>query len=441
MSSLASRLPTEARARLLPLRPAVQHYAWGSREALPELLGEPPDGRPWAEAWFGAHPAAPSTLSDGTPLDAVLEREPSLLGPEGQHTHLPFLVKLLAAAEPLSLQSHPSEEQARLGWQREEAAGVALDARHRSYRDPHPKPEAVLALTEFLALCGWREVTDLADWLGCLGVAELQDLLRPLLTADDDGERRCDAVRELLSLPAEQRERLTAAVAEALPTVQDPRRALDVEVLGAIVARYPGDAGVLVAQLLAPHRLQPLQSLFVPPGCPHSYVSGVAAEVMTSSDNVLRGGLTPKHVDVPELVRTLDGRATVVPTAGFAVPAAVGFAPSLLELDADLHPDAVLPAAVGASLLLVLDGELTVETGNVSSPGTGESGDHGDGERHTLRRGQAVLVPHAVGPVTVRGGGSLLRVITTAPTGQAADPAADPAASPAVDGAGRGDGA
>ncbi|CAM5684917.1 mannose-6-phosphate isomerase, class I [Streptomyces violaceorubidus] len=210
---------------------------------------------------------------------------------------LPFLLKLLAAGAPLSLQVHPDLAQARAGYEDEERRGVPLDAPHRNYKDANHKPELICALTEFDGLCGFRAPADTADLLDGLGVASLKPYVDLLRAHPEDA-----ALREVLTAI------LTADPEEMSRTVTETAAACD-RLGGAyrpyadIAHHYPGDPGVLAAMLLNHVRLQPGEALYLVVGIPHAYLNGLGVEIMANSDNVLRCGLTPKHVDVPELLR------------------------------------------------------------------------------------------------------------------------------------------
>ena len=293
------------------LENTVRPYAWGSTTALPELLGTPPTGEPQAELWMGAHPGAPSRVeragSTVSLLDAVAA-DPE--GELGQRTvqafgpRLPFLLKLLAAASPLSLQVHPDLAQAAEGYADEEARGVPLDAPHRNYKDSNHKPELICALTPFDGLCGFRTPEDTAALLDGLDVDGLKPYVDILHAHPED-----EALREVLSavLTADKGEMAetvaeTAAAAERLAGEAHPR-AQEYAVYAGIARHYPGDPGVIAAMLLNHVHLRPGEALYLGAGVPHAYLDGLGVEIMANSDNVLRCGLTPKHVDVPELLR------------------------------------------------------------------------------------------------------------------------------------------
>lgn len=275
---------------------APREYSWGSPTLIPALEGREPTGRPEAEIWFGAHPGSPSRTPDGRTLDAVLD--------EAGEPPLPFLLKILAAGMSLSIQVHPSKEQAVAGFAREEATGIPRDADDRTYRDDNHKPEIIVALSDrFRALVGLRplEATRrLLATLGGHGAAELAERLE----GGDESQALADALSWALSDAAR-------------PAVDDISRALqgddtrgefaeERDVLRRIAADFPGDPGVVVALLMNVVVLRRGEALFAPAGALHAYQEGLGVELMAASDNVVRGGLTPKHVDVPELLTLVD---------------------------------------------------------------------------------------------------------------------------------------
>jgi mannose-6-phosphate isomerase len=280
----------------------VRPYAWGSPTAIPELLGAEPTGEPQAEMWMGAHPGAPSRTARGT-LPEVIEADPRReLGPrtvERFGPRLPFLLKILAAGAPLSLQVHPDLDQARRGYEDEERRGIPADAPHRNYKDANHKPELICALTEFDGLCGFRPPAEAAGLLDGLGVASLKPYADLLRAHPEDA-----ALREVLTaLLTADPEEMTRTVAEAAAACA--RLGGAYAPYAGIAHHYPGDPGVLAAMLLNHVRLQPGEALYLGAGIPHAYLHGLGVEIMANSDNVLRCGLTPKHVDVPELLRVV----------------------------------------------------------------------------------------------------------------------------------------
>ncbi len=282
---------------LLPLSNAPRDYAWGSATLIAELTGRAPSGRPEAEVWFGDHPADPAETPDGQTLDAWVATEGARFGVPA---HLPYLLKLLAAASPLSIQAHPSKAQAEAGFAREEAAGIPRDAADRTYRDANHKPELIVALSEtFRALAGLRDLDATrrlvaAMGAGASGLAERLD--RP-----DAGLGA--AIGWVLS--DEGRAHAPDIIAAAAGVASDEFRA-ELDLVGQLDAAYPGDPGVVVALLMNLVTLRRGEGLFVPAGVLHAYLEGLGVEVMAASDNVLRGGLTPKHVDAAELLAVLD---------------------------------------------------------------------------------------------------------------------------------------
>ncbi|MGR8010205.1 mannose-6-phosphate isomerase, class I [Streptomyces hypolithicus] len=286
----------------------VRPYAWGSTTAIPALLGTAPTGEPQAEMWMGAHPGAPSRITRGagsaapqTALSDVIAADPdqelgaatvAKFGPR-----LPFLLKLLAAGAPLSLQVHPDLSQAQEGYAAEESAGVPIDAPHRNYKDANHKPELVCALTPFEGLCGFRAPDEAAEALAALEVDSLKPYVDLLHAHPEEAALREVLTAVLTADRTEMAETVTAAAtaAERLGGAYAPYAVL--------AHHYPGDPGVIAAMLLNHVQLQPGEALFLGAGVPHAYLSGLGVEIMANSDNVLRCGLTPKHVDVPELLR------------------------------------------------------------------------------------------------------------------------------------------
>ncbi|MGY3056885.1 mannose-6-phosphate isomerase [Streptomyces sp. TE3672] len=305
----------------------VRPYAWGSTTAIPELLGIAPTGEPQAEMWMGAHPGAPSLLTritspstapntdtapgDPTPeqpltevIAAAPERELGRATVEKFGPRFPFLLKLLAAGAPLSLQVHPDLAQAKRGYEDEERRSVPIDAPHRTYKDANHKPELICALTPFAGLCGFRRPTEAAEAMAALGVDSLKPYVDLLGAHPEEA-----ALREVLTAilgadPAEMAEtvNLAAAAAERLGGAHAP--------YARIAHHFPGDPGVIAAMLLNYVELQPGEALFLGAGVPHAYLDGLGVEIMANSDNVLRCGLTPKHIDVPELLRIVRFEAT-----------------------------------------------------------------------------------------------------------------------------------
>ncbi|MEV5833665.1 mannose-6-phosphate isomerase, class I [Nocardia sp. NPDC052112] len=295
---------------------ALRSYAWGSRTALAQLCGRPvPSAHPEAELWFGAHPADPAYVrlenSTRSLLELVADDPERELGTAATEFdgRLPFLLKILAAEEPLSLQAHPSSAQARAGFERENLARVPLDSPMRNYRDENHKPELVVALDRFEALAGFREPRRTVELLRALDVPGLRSYA-DLLAAQPDSAGLRTLFTTWITLPQNVLGTLLPQVLDGCVRYLSVKgtREFTAEARTALelAEAYPGDAGVLAALLLNRLTLEPGQGLFLAAGNLHAYLRGLGVEIMANSDNVLRGGLTPKHVDVPELLRVLD---------------------------------------------------------------------------------------------------------------------------------------
>lgn len=342
-------------------------YAWGSTTAIPELFGTEPTGRPQAELWLGAHAGSPAKLvgRDGTLDDVVPGR-------------LPFLLKVLAASSNLSLQAHPTTEQALAGFAAESAAGVPLDSPERNYKDPFHKPELIYALSNpFRALCGFRPVTETrAVLLPVSADPRVTPLLDRLI---DDASLR--GVFEWLITRGEGVDDLLAGVVEAgTARTEDPDDDPSWQTVRFLADRNPGDPGIAVSLLLNSVALAPGQVLYLPAGNIHSYLDGLGIELMAASDNVLRGGLTSKHVDVPELLKVLDFRPSPVPLLAPERPQAgvEVFRPDV----SDFVLTVVSPLAGSPRIALPIDGPAIAlcTTGTVTVSG------------HRLERGHAFYV-------------------------------------------------
>ena len=396
-----SQGPVDPPARLLALHGAEQTYAWGSRTAIPDLLGRPPADGPVAELWLGTHPVAPALVE----ADGARHPAADLVGP------LPFLLKVLAADKALSLQVHPDLDQAAAGFEADEAAGIAVDDPRRRYRDRNHKPELIVALTPFRALAGVRDPARTLAVVARFDLPALEAAFRPL--AGDPATGATAVLRILLTMspaPAAAlvRELVTAAARHSRVSsggADDLARAADL--VGLLAAAHPGDIGIAAALLLNDVTLRPGEGLFQPARMLHAYVSGLGIEIMATSDNVLRGGLTPKHIDVDELLRLVDPTPSGAPVL---TPRTISASPGGLVRGWDVPvADFALAEAIctggGAvpvgrpTVLLAVDGELTIEAATAG-------GDGAPTDPLTLRRGAAALV---TGPadVTVRGRGRL----------------------------------
>jgi mannose-6-phosphate isomerase len=386
----------EVLSMLLRITNVPRPYAWGSHTAIAEFRGVAPSGDPEAELWLGTHPGSPTEVIDadaaGLPatLAEVVASEAVAAEVQGaQPARLPFLLKLLAAAGPLSLQAHPTAEQARAGFEREEAAGIPVDAPHRNYRDPYPKPEIIVALSErFDALCGFRDPADSAA-----AIRELGDDAAVSAFAERVATQPLAEVFEWLLTRGEGVDELVGR-ATALAQQADGPAAATVRMLAAV---YPGDPGVVVALLLHRVSLTRGEALFLPAGNIHAYLDGFGVELMTASDNVLRGGLTPKHIDVPELLSVLDFTPRSVP---LITPSDVGEG-----------VDAFRPADVGFELVRVRDGAShPVGPRSIVLCTAGVGSVRSAGEKVELAQGEALYVSAGETAVVTSGSGAELVV-------------------------------
>ncbi len=401
----------------------VRDYAWGSRRRLARFLGREPSGGPEAELWIGAHAGDPSVLPDGRRLDEAIAADPvGLLGERVHAAHgarLPFLMKVLAVGEPLSLQVHPSSARARLGFDREEQAGVPLDAAHRSYLDPWHKPELIYALTRFEGMAGFRDVGRSCALLSLLdhpwadrtagrlggdvqGQASPASVLRTVVTdvLTTSPQETRDVLAGLVvaargAAARGHREERTAVSVRSRRDSEDAvlrREAIRVcELFPQLAERYPDDPGVLVTLLLNHVVLAPGEAMFVGAGVVHAYASGFGVEIMASSDNVLRAGLTPKHRDVPEVLDATDFTPIEAPRLeAYADGSDRVFEPPVTDFALTVAATTSRSSTDGPHLVLALDDDCAVLTAD----GAG---------RVDLTRGQTVFVPASAGPLEVRG--------------------------------------
>lgn len=381
---------------------AVQNYAWGSHTALTELYGiANPDNLPMAELWMGAHPKSSSQIlaADGQPrsLREVIDADKAaLLGDKvaARFGELPFLFKVLCADQPLSIQVHPNKKASELGFAKENAAGIPLDAAERNYKDPNHKPELVFALTPFLAMNAFREFSEIISLLQ--PVAGAHNAIAHFLE-NPNAEALSELFASLLNMQAEEKSHALAVLKAALNSQQgEPWDTIRV-----ISAFYPDDSGLFSPLLLNVVKLNPGEAMFLFAETPHAYLNGVALEVMANSDNVLRAGLTPKYIDIPELVANV--KFVAKPAAelltqpvkngaelDFPIPVD-DFAFSLHDLSAD----ETAIAQESAAILFCVEGEATL---------------HKDSERLVLKPGESAFVAANESPVRVSGTGRLARV-------------------------------
>ena len=393
---------------VLRLENPIQHYAWGSRSAIAELCNRPvPSPEPEAELWMGAHPKAPSRVTgngEAVPLDAVIAGDPdAVLGPRVARRfggRLPFLFKVLAAAEPLSIQAHPDRDQARRGFERENRAGIPLDAGHRNYRDANHKPEIICALTDFWGLNGFRAMDDLRRQLKRFCPDAAGALLSGGASAapGQDLERLFDRL-----LGMEGREKDTI-IDEAVGQAQGYSAADPIgRWIVALQEAYPGDIGVLAPIVLNLVHLKPGQAMYLPARQLHAYLKGVGIELMANSDNVLRGGLTAKHVDVEELMRVLNfdphGLEILTPKDRLACEkiyptSAEEFSLGIIQVDS--HCTYATDQIIGPEILLCVRGEGEIRWDDAAAS-------------MRISQGDTFLIPAAVSRYAISGAAEIYR--------------------------------
>ncbi|WP_434316726.1 mannose-6-phosphate isomerase, class I [Leifsonia sp. P73] len=371
-------------------------YAWGSTTAIAQLLGTTPSGAPEAELWLGAHPGSPARILD--PEDAGGAAD--LAHWSETAGRLPYLLKVLAAAGPLSLQAHPSSAQARAGFERENAEGLAPDSPERNYKDPFHKPEMIFALSDpFDALCGFREPADSRAALERLAGGD-PAVAAFAATLDGDPQQALRRATEWLLGGAPEVAAVVDAVVEAARTADG----VDADTVRMLAEAFPGDPGIVLALLLNRVALRPGDALYLPAGNIHAYLRGLGVELMAASDNVLRGGLTPKRIDVPELVSVLDFRPLAVtpmvrerPAPGVEefVPDVPDFRLMRVEVGGDVPSATVDLPGTAIALCTAGDVELRGATGSVR-----------------LSRGEAAVVTADEGTLTVYAGAGTLFVAT-----------------------------
>jgi len=381
-------------------------YAWGSSGEISALLGTQPTGKPEAELWLGAHPGCPSVIVDPSQANGAsdlfewIQRDGSKILGEGVE-RLPFLLKLLAAGAPLSLQAHPTPEQAAEGFARENAAGIPLTASHRNYKDSSAKPELIVAVSEtFEALCGFRAMVETRASIERLAAmdaastAPTPELFTEWLAFAHDDSTIRTMFEWLISAQPPVGDLVARASALAADDAND-----EFALIRNLAGYYPGDPGVLIALMLNHVTLAKGEALFLAAGNIHAYVRGVGIELMASSDNVLRGGLTPKHVDVPELLSVLDFTASPVPYLRPEPSGATSavFQPPVRDFQLTVIEGASTIPVPSAAILLCSEGEFTIRgaTGSVS-----------------LSRSDSVFVTAEEDTLTVDGAGQMFMAAT-----------------------------
>ncbi|EOC0009044.1 mannose-6-phosphate isomerase [Cronobacter turicensis] len=381
---------------------SVQNYAWGSKTALTELYGVAnPEGLPMAELWMGAHPKSSSKIQDDLGRTRALREvidadKTALLGaPVAERFgELPFLFKVLCADQPLSIQVHPNKQASEEGFARENAAGIPLDAAERNYKDPNHKPELVFALTPFLAMNAFREFSEIVSLLQ--PVAGAHTAIAHFL-AEPNADRLRDLFAGLLNMQGEEKSRALAVLKSTVASQQGEPW----DTIRFIAQFYPDDSGLFSPLLLNVVKLNPGEAMFLFAETPHAYLQGVALEVMANSDNVLRAGLTPKYIDIPELVANV--KFVAKPAAQLLTQpekdgAALEFPIPVEDFAFSLHDLQSQPqrlAQESAAILFCVEGEAVLSKGD---------------ERLTLKPGESAFVAANESPVNVSGVGRLARV-------------------------------
>ncbi len=386
------------------LNNSLQNYAWGSKTALTELYGiENPQRLPMAELWMGAHPKSPSTVEvngEARSLREVIDADKvATLGKAvaERFGELPFLFKVLCADQPLSIQVHPSKAAAEEGFARENAAGIPLSAAERNYKDANHKPELVYALTPFQAMNGFRELHEIVSLLEPVAGAHPQ-IAHFLENADEANLAKLFAT--LLSLQDEAKSRAIGVLKSAL----NAREGEPWQTIKSIATDYPDDSGLFSPLLLNVITLQPGEAMFLFAETPHAYLKGVALEVMANSDNVLRAGLTPKFIDIPELLANLKFQAKPAATL-LTQPQRDGetlnFPIPVEDFAFAIHGLSAAPQSLAqnsAALLFCIEGQAVIEK---------------SGQQLVLKPGESCFVAANESPVNVAGTGRLARVFNT----------------------------
>jgi mannose-6-phosphate isomerase len=352
---------------VLRLENAVRHYDWGSTEWLPELLGkENLDKTPWAELWMGTAAGGESKALLGDtamPLSAMFKgAENYYLGKEtaSRYRSLPYLFKVLAVEKPLSIQVHPNKAQAEAGFAAEEKAGIPLDSTLRNYKDRNQKVEMVCALGPFTALCGFRPLAETARLLDALGCVAVKDVLKTLYNNPGNGRRSYQAfLTSIFALTDFQKRELSDFLRKHIKSLIDSASQWkrEWEICSQLSNYFPGDSSCLAPLYLNILQLAPSEAVFIPPGTPHSYLQGMAVEIMSTSDNVVRGGLTTKHIDTAALLAILRPE-TYMPEVLHSEPNDEGF--SAFHTDAPEFTLAVITCAGEKKTRLAVPGPLIV---------------------------------------------------------------------------------
>ena len=388
--------------RIGVLKNPIQDYAWGSRTFIPQLIGElTPANTPQAELWMGAHPKAPSQVlcdSEWISLAELIQENPEgILGDSVAKkfsNKLPFLFKVLAAAKPLSIQAHPNRDQARQGFARENRLKVPLNDPHRNYRDENHKPEMICALTPFWALSGFGKVEDLITLADRLGTPTLRDKVINLRgQSDDEGLKKFFTT--LMIMDRDHQEQMVAEVVKQCEKYSGTEAAF--EWIIRLNQDYAGDICVLSPIFMKVVRLEPGEAMYTPSGKLHAYLEGVGMELMANSDNVLRGGLTTKRIDVPELLKILN---FITHEAGPLRPEWRGITESLYHSPAEEFMLSVISVGEGSAFRSSRKRSIEMM---ICTEGNAHITDLRNGDVLSLNKGTAIIIPAAAGQYRIEG--------------------------------------
>jgi mannose-6-phosphate isomerase len=395
------------------LKNSIQKYAWGSRTAIPELLGKPsPSEEPQAELWMGTHPKAPSSVIVGSKnislIELIRENPEKVLGSKVARKFsgtLPFLFKVLAAAKPLSIQAHPNLIQAKEGFTRENKLNIPFDAFNRSYKDNNHKPEIISALTPFWTIHGFRHIKEICEMFNAVPLKSIKHEINTF-NKNANVQGLLHLFQILLTLPDEKKAR---AVKEAVFWADKIHNEGNGDLnpvkswIKKLNQEYPGDIGVLCPLILNVVLLNPGDAIFTGAGEPHAYLDGVGVELMANSDNVLRGGLTPKYIDVPELIKILtfepiEFNKAPLKYLPYGEKAYLSPAEEFMLSRILIHKEDVYKSADerNIEIMICTQGEAAVY-------------EHGKAEGLSIKKGDSLLIPASVSRYTIKGSASIYK--------------------------------
>jgi mannose-6-phosphate isomerase len=382
----------------------IQNYAWGSVDSIATLFNVPnPNNEPQAEIWMGAHFGGCSKVitKDGSKLlsELIAENKKDCLAQDTaeRYGELPFLFKVLAAANALSIQVHPNKQEAEIGFARENDRGIPFGAAERNYKDPNHKPELVYALTTYDALNGFRAYSDIIANFTSAKISTIESLFDAFKANQSENGLQAFFIA-ILSL--EGRDKITALdelLEYAQNNSQDRLPALILE----LSKHYPNDIGLFVPMMLHYITLQPGDAMYLDARTPHAYLKGTGLEVMASSDNVLRAGLTPKHIDIIELAKCTSFAEKPESTLLIEAHSNKGALEYQIPVDdfkfsVYLIAEQTQVCVNSAEIIFAIDESTTLT--------------HDSGESITIVKGQSVFIPAATHRYTLSSKGRVARV-------------------------------